>query len=151
MAVTRIAGRGEAEALVRLINAAFVVERFFIDGDRVNLDQVVQHFDGGAFLVEESLAACAYVEIRGDRAYLGLLSVDPPCQGSGLGRAMVEAAEAHARQRGCTAMDLRVVNVREELPGFYRKLGYRETGMGTFPPEVETRIPCYLIEMSKDL
>jgi hypothetical protein len=36
----RMAVAADAEALTAVINAAFVVEQFFIDGDRVNLDMV---------------------------------------------------------------------------------------------------------------
>jgi ribosomal protein S18 acetylase RimI-like enzyme len=147
----RPAVRADAAALVRLINAAFAVERFFVDADRVDFAEVLRHLDTGTFLVEDGVSACVYVERRGDHAYLGLLSVDPPLQGSGLGRGMVAAAESYARGLGCRYMDLRVVSLREELPGFYRKLGYNETGIGEFPAEVPTKQPCYLIEMSKPL
>ena len=48
-------------------------------------------------------------------------------------------------------MDLRIVNLREELPAFYRKLGYTETGTEPFPETEPTRLPCHLICMSKQL
>ena len=114
----RPAVRHDAAALVRLINAAFAVERFFVDADRVDFGEVLRHLDTGTFFVEDAVSASVYVEPRGDRAYLGLLSVDPPLQGSGLGRALVAAAESYARGQGCRYMDLRVVSLREELPGF---------------------------------
>ena len=55
------------------------------------------------------------------------------------GRKLVEASEAYARNHGCAHMDLHIVNVREELPAFYRRLGYRETGTEEFTPGIETR------------
>src|SRR5258706_778065 len=79
----------DAESLVRLINAAFRVEQPFIEGDRVDAEGVRSYMARGKFLVagnSSSLAACVYVELRGDRGYLGLLGVDPLRQGSGLGR-----------------------------------------------------------------
>jgi len=48
-------------------------------------------------------------------------------------------------------MDLRIVNLREELPAYYRKLGYVETGTEPFPDGEPTKLPCYLICMSKEL
>jgi hypothetical protein len=48
-------------------------------------------------------------------------------------------------------MDLRIVNVRQELPAFYRRLGYQETGTASFPSEVRTKLPCHFINMSKAL
>jgi len=79
----------------------------------------------GKFLVagnSSSLAACVYVELRGDRGYLGLLGVDPLRQGTGLGRRMMDAAENYFREAGCQAVDLRVISARTPLPAFYRHL-----------------------------
>jgi len=148
----RIAVAADAEAVTALINAAFVVEKFFIDGDRVNLEMVRGFLARGEFLIADDaagVAGCVYAEVRGDRGYLGLLSVDPARQKNGLGRLLVEAAEEHCRARGCVAMDLRVVNLREELPAFYRRLGYSENGTEEFPPGEVTKLPCHFIRMTK--
>jgi GNAT superfamily N-acetyltransferase len=97
------------------------------------------------------MEACVYVEPRGDRGYFGMLSVDPARQGIGLGRAMVAAAEEYCRERGCEWMDLRVVSVREELPPFYRRLGYAESGTEPFESEFPTKMPVRLVKMQKRL
>jgi GNAT superfamily N-acetyltransferase len=151
MALTRIATSEDAEALMRLINAAFVVERFFIDVERVRLDEVRELQERGEFLVAGEMEACVYVEIRGERGYFGLLSVDPARQGKGLGRALVEAAESYCRERGRRWVDLRVVSVRDDLPPFYRKLGYVESGTEEFVSEFPTKIPVHLVKMEKPL
>jgi GNAT superfamily N-acetyltransferase len=151
MALIRIAAPRESEALMRLINAAFVVERFFIDVDRVRIDEVRELQETGVFLVAGEMEACVYVEARGERGYFGLLSVDPARQGNGLGRALVDAAEQYCRDRGCRWMDLRVVSVREELPGFYRKLGYVESGTEPFESDYPTKLPVHLVKMQKRL
>lgn len=150
----RVAEISEAEEIVSLINAAFVVEKFFIDGDRINLDQVCSYFETGDFLVADgdgALAACVYVEPRGARAYLGLLSTDPALQRTGLGSMLVTAAEEWVREKGCQFMDLRVVNLREELPAFYRRRGYIEDGTEPFTPDTPTKLPCHFVNMSKSL
>jgi len=149
MAVIRTATTGDAEALMRLINTAFEVERFFIDVERVRLDEVREHQQKGAFLVAGNMEACVYVEVRGDRGYFGLLSVDPAKQGNGLGRMLVDAAEQYCRERGCRVMDLRVVSVREDLPPFYRKLGYTDSGSEPFESEYPTKMPVHLMKMQK--
>ena len=149
----RLAAASEAPALVSLINAAFRVEKFFIDTERIDLTQVEGFFRSGSFLVADDgrLAACIYVEKRGERGYFGLLSVDPGRQKNGFGKRLVEAAEQHCRDLGCRAMDMQIVNLRSELPAFYNRLGYVETGTAPFPEEVVTKMPCHFVRMSKPL
>jgi GNAT superfamily N-acetyltransferase len=150
----RVAEISEAEGIVTLINDAFRIEKFFVDGDRINLGQVRSFFSKGEFLVsdgEGAPAGCVYVELRGERAYFGLLSIDPERQRAGLGARLVGAAEAWAREKGCRYMDLRIVNLREELPGFYRRMGYVEDGTEPFPKDTPTKLPCHFVNMSKPL
>lgn len=54
------------------------------------------------------------------------LWVEEALRGSGQGRALLEAAEAFARERGCT--DAHVESHTFQAPGFYEKLGYRRFG-----------------------
>jgi predicted N-acetyltransferase YhbS len=144
----------DAEAIAALVNAAFKVERFFIDGDRINPARVREMLRTGKFLLGEeggALVACVYVEIRGERGYFGLLAVEPARQGAGLGRKMVAEAENYARAAGCAFMDLLIVNLRAELPPFYRRLGYIETGTEPFAADAKPLQPCHFVKMSKPL
>jgi GNAT superfamily N-acetyltransferase len=148
----RQAGDSDVEALTRLINAAFVVERVVFDGDRVDTLGVRAYLQKGTFLVAEdaaSLVGCVYVEPHNDRSYLGLLSVDPPLQGLGLGRLLVDAAEDFARKTGARMMHLRVISARSELLPFYRRAGYQETGTAPFAPDLTAKVPSHYILMSK--
>jgi GNAT superfamily N-acetyltransferase len=150
----RFAQDADVTALAVLINAAFRVEQPFIEGDRINVDGVRTYMQKGKFLLAEDaagLAGCVYVELRGDRGYLGLLGVDPPRQGTGLGRKLMDAAENYFREVGCRAVDLRIVSARTPLPAFYRHLGYLETGTAPFAPDVPLITPCHYILMSKTL
>lgn len=147
----RRAEQRDALALLTIINQAFKVERFFIESDRIDLDQVLELLGKGEFLIADD-AGCVYIELRGDsRCYLGLLSVRPTVQGTGLGGKLMSAAEDRARELRCQFIDIRVVNLREELPPFYRRLGYVETGTSEFTPGVETLLPCHFLHMSKPL
>jgi GNAT superfamily N-acetyltransferase len=150
----RPASEAEAPEIVALINLAFQVEKFFIDGDRIDLSRVRELYNKGEFLVASNggpLTGCVYIEPRGDRAYLGLLSVDPSLQGTGLGSLLVTAAEDRCRGNGASIMELNVVNLREELPPFYRKRGYIEEGTAPFPEGEPAKLPCHFVRMSKRL
>jgi GNAT superfamily N-acetyltransferase len=108
----------------------------------------------GIFLVADDLGfhrGCVYVELRGERSYLGLLSVDPQRQKSGLGSKLMDAAEDYCAKAGSRFMDLQIVNLRKELPGFYHRRGYVETGTAPFTPGLNPKLPCHFVKMSKPL
>ena len=154
----------EARVLARIINDAFVVEAFFKIGDRTSTNEISALMNaGGEFLVIENIepgtrnpepgtiVGCVYLKCSGDRAYFGMLSIDLDHQRQGLGRRLIDAVEARARERGCRAMDIHIVNLREELPAYYRSLGYEETGTLPFSDPERANRPCFFIVMSKSL
>jgi predicted N-acetyltransferase YhbS len=151
---TREADASDVEALTRVINAAFVVERVVFDGDRVDVLGVRACMQNGTFLVAEdghALVGCVYVQLLANRAHLGLLSVEPTKQGRGLGQHLMQSAERFARDAGAAVMDLRVISARAELLSFYERGGYRQTGTAPFPPDLKTKIPAYYLLLSKPL
>ena len=151
----RIATSADAPHITAVINAAFrIAEEFFIDGNRITQAEVEESLAKGVFLLAEvngKLNGCVYVELRGERSYLGLLSVDPTCQQSGLGSRLMTEAENYCRERGSRGMDIVIVSLRQDLPSFYQKRGYVESGTSPFPQDVPTKIPCHFINMSKSL
>ena len=151
----RLANADDADALVCLINAAFIVEKPIIDGDRINAEKLAELFSTGKFLLLEadsSVVSCVYIEIKESRrGYLGLLAVDPSRQKSGLGRKMIAAAEKFLKDAGCEFADLRVVNARAELQPIYERLGYSVAGIAPIPDTIPLKIPSYFTVMSKDL
>ena len=151
----RVATHAEADAITILINTAFRrAESFLIDGNRIDLQTVQGLLEKGKFLVAEedgTLAGCVYVEPKGERAYLGLLSVDPHRQKAGLGSMLMKAAEDYCLNAGCRFIDLQIVNVRQELPSFYHHRGYVETGTAPFVPGLIPKVPCHFVKMSKSL
>jgi GNAT superfamily N-acetyltransferase len=156
----RMATAADREAIRRLVNEAFDVERFLKKGggDRLQGDGEFEAlWERGTFLVKEedgALVGCVYVELRGERAYLGLLSIATARQGAGLGKQLNTAAEQYAREQGCRWMDLRVVSPRADLLlPLYRRLGYEETGREEYPAVLVEKmtIPGYFIVMAKQL
>ncbi len=150
----RIATPSDALTLHTLINSAFQIESFFKFEDRLTFAQLQGYFRTGVFLLAEEssdILGCIYVELRGQRAYLGLLAIDPAHQREGIGSALMAEAGRYAASAGCRFLDIRVVSVRPELIGVYARSGFAETGTEPFPEELPTRIPCHFITMSKSV
>jgi GNAT superfamily N-acetyltransferase len=150
----RTAVQGDAEAVALLVNTAFLVEQFFIDRDRTNPTTVRGLMEKGNFLLAEegpNLVGCVYFEVRGERGYFGMLSVDPSCQKNGVGHKLVDEVELYFRDEGCKFSDLKIVNVRTELHTLYRRWGYVDTGTGIYDDPTPTKIPVHFITMSKPL
>ena len=148
----RTAGLADVPRIVALLNAAFAMERDFVDRDRSSAAEITQYLVSGSFLVVDgdggTLASCMYLEQRGERMYLGMLAVDPAEQGRGFGRQMMAAAERHAASLGCGAIDIRIVDRRTELPRFYRSLGFVDNGTEPFEDPLLTK-PAHFIRMTK--
>lgn len=150
----RTAEPRDVDAIVRLVNLAFQAERPYIEGDRASHTSVLELLSRGTFLLLENegmLVACIYIEGRGRFAYLGLVSVDPPLQGLGLGTQVMAAAEAHCRAAGYEEVLLRFINHRTELRRFYERLGFRDTGILDSPDLPGAKVPFHFVEMSKSL
>ena len=64
--------------------------------------------------------------VEGFGAELEGLVVDEATRGAGVGAALLEAAEAWARDRGCTEMRVKSNVVRERAHEFYQRHGYAE-------------------------
>ncbi len=59
--------------------------------------------------------------------YVDLLVVPESFRGQGLGRELLQKAEAIARKRGCIGMWLYTATF--QAPGFYEKLGFKSFGV----------------------
>lgn len=150
----REASDADVDALVSLINVAFVVEQIAIEGDRIDAEKVREFMGRGKFLLLEGsggLLGCVFVELRRDRGYVGLLSVEPNLQMKGLGRRLMGAAEHYFTAASCSGVDLRIISARPELLRFYGKLGYTQTGISPMPADAPLKMACHFIHMSKAL
>jgi N-acetylglutamate synthase-like GNAT family acetyltransferase len=128
---------GDPAPFVELINAAYAIAegRLWVDGTwRTNDAQVAEILAGDGFLRAEldgRLVGCARVRQLDDTtAELGLVAVGPDEWGSGVGSALIAAAEDRARGFGAATIQLRVLAATDparpnRLPGWYERLGFR--------------------------
>lgn len=145
----------DAPEIATLVSLAYPVEDFFKIGDRTDDADVERAMEAGPFLALANelkrIVGCIHIEVREDRGYFGMLSVLPESQGQGLGHRLIAEAEDHCRLAGCEWMDLEVVNLRDELPSFYKSLGDIVAGTAPFPAMERTKLPCHFIVMGKSL
>ncbi len=152
----------DAPALAQLVNRAYAIEQFFVEGDRTDAAEIAQMMTAGTFLVldhadaehadaGQGLAAAVYVTVTGDQGDFGMLAVGPGLQGQGIGKRMIRVAEALAESAGCTRMTMKIVNLREELGRWYRSLGYRETGTAPYVVHRPVKRSCHFVEMARPL
>lgn len=140
----RLARPGDAAALQPLVHRAYrgdsarggwTHEADLLDGQRIDaadLESLIADPTQVVVVAEASGAAvgCVQVSDKGKGlAYLGMLTVDPALQGSGLGRALIAEAERVAKDRfGADRMEMTVIVQRAELIDWYVRRGYALTG-----------------------
>ncbi len=81
-------------------------------------DELLVAEDGGA------IVGSVMVGFDGHRGWVYYLAVAPDRQRTGLGRALMSAAEAMLRDRGCRKLNLMVRGSNGQARGFYDQLGY---------------------------
>ena len=107
--------------------------------------------DQTILLIEEDgvPTGCVHLTIKRDGlGYLGLLTVEPRQQAAGIGRQLLDAAEAEVQTRGCDRMEMTVIAQRLELIAWYERRGYALKGeRRPFPLDD----PRYGLPMTPDL
>lgn len=127
----RLARRDEADAVRDVVHEAY---RHYIA--RIGkppgpmLDDYAQRIaDGQAWVLEDAggIAGILVLEETADSLLLDNIAVAPGQQGKGVGRALLEFAEAEARRRGFTAIHLYTHELMTENLSLYSRIGYVET------------------------
>jgi GNAT superfamily N-acetyltransferase len=140
----------DLEEIAALVNGAYrggkatagwTHEADYLDGQRTDAATLRRDLAAGtgalllAFRDAPAFPAlgCVWLEPAEDGVwYLGLLTIRPDQQDRRLGRAVLEAAERLARERGARRIRITVVNLRHTLISWYERRGYALTG-GTQP------------------
>ncbi|MCR5872352.1 MULTISPECIES: GNAT family N-acetyltransferase [unclassified Sphingomonas] len=101
---------------------------------RTDLDTLATLIEGNSRLLialdGDTILGCVNVASRGNGlAYLGLLCVDPEIQARGIGKQLIAAAEATARDSfAADRIEMTVIDRRVELIAWYERHGYTRSG-----------------------
>jgi ribosomal protein S18 acetylase RimI-like enzyme len=129
--------------LVVLINSAYrgesskkgwTTEANLIGGQRIDAEGLIEQMtDPDAIILkytddEGNITGCVYLQKRGEKMYLGMLTVSPELQAAGLGRKLLAAAEKYTRSINYHTITMTVITTRNELLEWYERRGYTKTG-----------------------
>src|ERR1700744_3770107 len=133
----------DVPALCALVNASYrgaeslkgwATEGDLIDGARIDEETLAGYIDDPDSTIfkytnpEGVLEACVYLQVRGKKMYLGMLTVLPHLQDKGIGRQLLYASEKFAVEQGCSVVEMTVVSIRHGLIEWYKRRGYHLTG-----------------------
>ena len=148
--------------LLQLINSAYrgeeakkgwTHEADLFDGairtDETSLKQLIEK--PGAVILkyeqDKKITGCVFLEKKGERLYLGLLSVSPEIQAKGIGKKLLKSADEYAKKNNCSAIEMTVISVRRELIEWYERNGYQKTSRrAPFPSDKKSGIPRQQLE-----
>jgi ribosomal protein S18 acetylase RimI-like enzyme len=160
----------DANELVSLINSAYrgesslkgwTTEAHMLGGIRTDEQDMLRLLNNPHATIlkycneENEIIGCVFMEKRGNRLYLGMLTVDPDLQAKGIGKQFLSAAEAYAKKNECSSIYMTVISTRYELIAWYERHGYAKTGeTRPFDPQQHIGIqkqPFEFIVMQKTL
>ncbi|MDB5060376.1 MAG: family acetyltransferase [Mucilaginibacter sp.] len=129
--------------LTTLINSSYrgesskkgwTTEANLIDGQRIDNESLTEQMEDPNAVVLKNIdetgkiTGCVYLQKRGDKLYLGMLTVSPLLQTNGLGRQLLQAAEDYARSINYHTITMTVITTRTELVSWYERRGYQKNG-----------------------
>ena len=150
----RDADAGDVPALVALVTSAYrgessragwTTEADLLDGNRIDPDVLrgdIEREHSRVLLASRDgvLLGCAHVAIENGAGYFGMFAVDPLLQAGGIGKAILAEAERVVRDEWqLPMMRMTVIDLREDLIGWYERRGYRRTGIKKPFPAVDPR------------
>lgn len=115
---------GEEQAVIALWQRAGLTRPWNDPANDLAFARGKPHSDILVGLVGGVIVASAMVGHDGHRGVMYYVAVDPDRQGHGLGRQIVDAAEAWLLARGVWKINLMVRQGNEQVRGFYDGLGY---------------------------
>ena len=156
-----ICSNEDISSLVKLVNSAYrgesskkgwTTEADLLDGIRTDKDGIYRmiHQPGSVILkcmMDNELAGCVYLQKQENYLYLGMLTVSPELQASGIGKELLKASEDFASREGCDIIMMTVITARQELIQWYERRGYNQTAeRRPFPNDPRFGIPKQPLE-----
>ncbi|WP_426094424.1 GNAT family N-acetyltransferase [Flavobacterium sp. DSR2-3-3] len=93
------------------------------------------------FTENNQIIGCVLLVEKEQELYLGMLTVSPELQNSGVGKKLLQQAEIHASELGLPKIVMTVISVRKELIAWYKRNGYKDTGAKEPFPASDVHIP----------
>ena len=132
----------DVTALNNLINSAYrgesskkgwTTEANILEGKRTTeaeLIEIIQNHKNTILKYSENneIIGCVLLVKKEDELYLGMLTVSPELQNSGIGKKLMQQAEIQASTLGLSKIVMTVISVREELISWYKRKGFVDTG-----------------------
>jgi ribosomal protein S18 acetylase RimI-like enzyme len=133
--VIRPATAADVPAIASLVHRAYAhyIERIGRRPSPMNDDHAAHVAKGDQYVLVDGDAAGAIIGAivivtRADHVYVDNVAVAPERQGEGLGRALLEFADAEALRRGQRELRLVTNVVMTENQQIYARLGYEDVG-----------------------
>ena len=129
-------------SLNTLINSAYrgefskkgwTTEAHLLEGSRtteVELLDIIQDTSHTILKYSDNgkIIGCVLLKVKANELYLGMLTVSPDLQNSGIGKKLLRQAEVFAVEMQLPKIVMTVITVREELIAWYKRNGYVDTG-----------------------
>jgi ribosomal protein S18 acetylase RimI-like enzyme len=140
--------------LVTLINSAYrgesskkgwTTEAHLLEGKRTDEQEMTAVFLEPKNTIlkytnHDTIIGSVLLVEKGEQLYLGMLTVSPELQNSGIGKKLLVEAENHAKTLGLSSIIMTVISVREELIAWYKRHGYVDRGEREAFPESDIHV-----------
>lgn len=125
-----------------LINSAYrgdssrkgwTTEANILDGIRTSENELIEiiqkpNHNIFKFVNDNKIEACVLLIEKSDKLYLGMLTVNPELQNSGIGKKILLFANELAQKLELKSIEMTVISVRHELIAWYQRHGFIDNG-----------------------
>lgn len=128
--------------ITNLVNSAYrgetskkgwTTEAHLLEGTRISENELTEIIENPnntilLFIENNTIIGTVLLTNKKTELYLGMLTISPELQNSGLGKKLLQAAEEFAKVSNLPKIVMTVLTVRHELIAWYQRNGYKDTG-----------------------